>query len=331
MDRASPVEHPRPNVRSLARLIVIAIALFHLGAPVVASSSPAPVDDILMILSTDVQEGERQERLVQALRRLDQQGRLTPTSYLAILVHPSGQQNYPDLNRALAQAGTETAIEIFNTLLTDPLDLPYRTLADVQRSMANQLSELTDRNGDDRLLAKLRREGNLAVQLPIARSFSVSRRREIEDLAIGWSRDLDLGAYDTAERRQDPLWGQQKLQLRRELNRLLADIGTARCLGELQASLQGHVDSSPTWLVKDGIDLLGTGGHRPAYPLARKIALDGEQELVTRTAALKALAALHAPDQRDDVARVARQLLDATRGESVHSEVRAVIESLDGG
>lgn len=312
------------------RLIVVTSVLLSLMVAVPACADRPPEERIFGLFLEDLGYEERQQRLAKVFQQLGREGRLTPATYRKLLVHPSGRMVFPDLHEALARSDAERAAKIFGSLLKNPPDLPYDSRLGVQRATAYSLAQLTEANQDDQLFAMLRRQSDLQLKIFLARSFSASRRSEVQDLAIAWSRQLDAAVKQEAEQaRDDPLWSQKQLGLRQDLNQLLSRIGTAASLAELLASLQQYVGYSPTWLVKGGIDLLGAERFRPAYSLMRRVALDGEEELVTRTAALKAMARLYPPDKEQDVARVARQLLTAVEGEREWPEVQAVIEALD--
>lgn len=306
------------------------LALTWLLTPGVTTAGEAPEAQVFGLLMEELSYESRQERLAETFSQLDREGQLTPALYRKLLAHPSGRMFLPDLNAALARSDAQRATAIFGSLLKAPPDLPSDSRLDVQRATAYALSQLTASNRDEQLFALLRQESDLEVKISLARSFTDSRRRAIEGLAIAWSRDLDAAAQDDDEQtRNDPLWGQKQLALRQSLNALLSQLGTDASLAELLASLRQYLASAPGWLIRNGVELLGAGSYQPAYPVTRQIALDDEAELVTRTAALKAMAQLLPPDKKQDLARIARELLAAAEGELEQPEVEAVIEALE--
>lgn len=295
-----------------------------------AAADEAPEARIFGLLMEDMSYTARQDRLAGIFRDLDREGRLTPALYRKILTHPSGRMFLPDLHDALARSSAERAGKIFGNLLTAPPDLPHQAQLEIRRASAYALSQVTESSEDERLFALLRQEPDLELRIFLAGAFAASQPAEVAGLAVGWSRDLDApGPEDEAQAQSDPLWGQMQLTLRQALNRLLSRLGTETSLAELLRSLKLYVGDAPGWLVRDGLDLLGAGNYGPAYPVMRRVALDIEEELVTRTAALKAMARLYPPGKRQDLAEVARQVLAAAEGELEQPEVEAVIEALD--
>lgn len=314
----------------MRRLIAATAVLLLLLTSVPAPAGQSPEALILGLLMEDLGFEERKERLAQAFRRLERAGDLTPGVYRKLVGHPAGQMFYPEINDALARSAPETALGVFKSVLKDPPDLPYDRQLDLRRAVAYSLSELTESNDDDGLFNLLRHQGDLELQVYLAGSYAESRRNEVQALAVGWSRNLDQAHLgDAGGAQNDPLEGQRQLSHRRELNRLLSRIGTQPSLAELTASLEKYIGYAPSWLVRDGIELLGMGRHQPAYPLARGVALDEEQELTTRTAALKAMLRLYLPEKKNDLERVARRLLADAKGEREFPEVKSVLDALD--
>lgn len=299
--------------RLISLLWLALVLVFFFGNT--ACSDPKSKERIIAILESEIKESEKIKAVVAEFKTIEAKDGIKTTLLRELILNASS--NSYILYDALQATDSEFSVKTYNNLLIGKPELSYENRFDI----AFRLSELTKNNDNNLILNSLEREKHFEIKILIASSFICSHKIRVQDMATAWSIELEnLIKKDVHETQFDV---QKALLNRKQLNRLLLNIGTQKSLEVFLFSLKDYaLDYAPSWLLNDGFDMMKQLKCKEDtwpfleemlmndyYEFMKKVVTDGKHEEIVRIYALEAMAVLYYERYNSEMKKITDNLL----------------------